>query len=208
MESDPASRNILGVIAGHSELARDGIELRKFGLQIIEGLAQERVHPAWIVPGGVASPLAGATRDRILSELPAAKEFADRTLRFFKGAIDNDKEEIEFFASFPTMYAGMVDRKGTLQFYDGELRFRSSGGEVIEDQIAAEDHAQWIGEASLRESYVKAPYFKPQGLPTGVYRVGPSGRLNAADRCGTPSADAEFKEFHERFGTVAPSAFL
>ena len=46
----------------------------------------------------------------------------------------------------------MVDRKGTLRFYDGELRFRSSGGEVIEDQIAAEDHAQWIGEASLRES--------------------------------------------------------
>ncbi|HUD67662.1 MAG TPA: hypothetical protein VMQ17_23980 [Candidatus Sulfotelmatobacter sp.] len=79
MESDPASRNLLGVIAGHPELARDGIELRKFGLQIIEGLAQERVHPAWIVPGGVASPLASATRDRILSELPAGKAIADRT---------------------------------------------------------------------------------------------------------------------------------
>jgi len=171
MESDPASRNILGVIAGHPELARDGIELRKFRLHIIEGLAQERVHSAWIVPGGVASLLAGATRDRILSELPAAKAIADRTLRFFKGAIDNDKEEIEFFGSFPTMYPGMVDRKATLQFYDGELRFRSSGGEVIEDQIAAEDYAQWIGEASLRESYLKAPYFKPQGFSHGAFIV-------------------------------------
>lgn len=208
MESDPASRNILGVIAAHPELAREGIELRKFGLHIIEGLAQERVHPAWIVPGGVASPLVGATRDRILLELPGAKAIADRTLRFFKGAIDNYKEEIEFFGSFPTMYAGMVDRKGTLQFYEGALRFRNSNGEVIEDQIVAEDYAQSIGEASLRESYLKAPYFKPQGFPAGVYRVGPLGRLNAADRCGSPNAEAEFVEFHQRFGAVAHSAFL
>ena len=54
MDSDPASRIVLGVIA-HPELARDGIELRKVGLMIIEGLAQERVHPSWIVPGGVAT---------------------------------------------------------------------------------------------------------------------------------------------------------
>src|SRR5271165_2808501 len=52
MDSDAANRNVLGVIAAHPEMARAGIELRKFGLQIIEGLAQERVHPSWIVPGG------------------------------------------------------------------------------------------------------------------------------------------------------------
>ena len=32
--------------------------------------------------------------------------------------------------------------------------------------------------------------------------------MNAADRCGTPAADAEFREFHERFGVVAHSSFL
>jgi NAD-reducing hydrogenase large subunit len=41
-----------------------------------------------------------------------------------------------------------------------------------------------------------------------VYRVGALGRLNAADQCGTPNADAEFREFHQRFGAVAHSAFL
>lgn len=208
MDSDAASRNVLGVIAANPELARDGIELRKFGLLIVEGLAQERVHPSWIVPGGVAAPLASAVRDRILSELPAAHAIAERTLRFFKGALDKYKEEIEFFGSVPTMYAGMVDRKGNLEFYDGALRFRSATGEVIEDEIAAEDYAQWIGEASLRESYLKAPYFKPQGFPAGVYRVGPLARLNSADQCGTFNADGEFKEFHQRFGTVVHSAFL
>jgi len=208
MNSDPATRNVMGVIAGHPEIARDGIELRKFGLQLVEGLAQERVHPSWIVPGGVATPLSAQVRERVLAELPAAKNITTRTLTFFKGALANFQEEIAVFGSFPTMYAGLVDKKGNLQFYDGDLRFRSTSGEIVEDHVAAEDYKQWIGEASLRESYLKAPYFIPQGFPAGVYRVGPLGRINAASACGTPLADVEFREFHERFGAVAHSAFL
>ncbi len=208
MDSDPAARNVLGVIASHPELARDGIDLRKFGLQVVEGLAQERVHPAWIVPGGVATPLAAHTREHILSELPKAKAIAERTIQFFKGALDNYNEEIEFFGSFPSMYEGLVDAKGRLQLYDGNLRFRKASGEIAEDQIEPDAYREWIGEASLRDSYLKAPYFKPQGFPAGVYRVGPLGRLNTADSCGTPKADQELKEFRQRFGTVAHSAFL
>jgi len=208
MNSDPATRNVLGVIAQHPELARDGIELRKFGLQIVEGLAEERVHPSWIVPGGVAAPLTAQARDHILADLPAAKAIVERTIGFFKSAMDNYKEEIAVFGSFPTMYAGLVDAKGNVQFYDGNLRFRAASGEIVQDQIAAEDYKQWIGEASLRESYLKAPYYVPQGFPAGVYRVGPLGRLNAADSCGTSAADAELREFRHRFGSVAHSAFL
>jgi len=208
MDSDPALRNVLGVIAGHPELARDGIELRKFGLLIIEGLAQERVHPSWIVPGGVATPLSSATRDRILSELPTARSIAQRTLQFFKGALDNYKEEIEFFGAFPTMYAGLVDRKGNLQFYDGGLCFRSAAGQIVEPYLSADEYSDYIGEASLRESYLKAPFFKPLGYPAGIYRVGALARLNVASHCGGAGADAEFKEFHERFGAIAHSAFL
>ena len=208
MDSDPAARNILGIVASHPELARDGIELRKFGLQIVEGLAQERVHPSWIVPGGVESPMTSNVRDRILSELPTAKAITDRTLTLFKGALGKYTDEIEFFGSVPTMYAGLVDRKGTLHLYDGVLRFRGTNGEIVEDQISPDDYAQYIGEASLRESYLKAPFFKPQGFPAGVYRVGPLGRLNAIDQCGTPKADAELGEFRERFGRTPHSAFL
>lgn len=208
MDSDPAARNVLGVIAQHPDLARDGIELRKFGLHVIESLAQERVHPAWIVPGGVASPMAAHVRDRILFELPAARMIAQRTLQFFKGALDRYQDEISFFGSFPTMYAGLVDRKGTLQLYDGSLRFRAASGEIVEDQLPAEEYQEWIGEATLRDSYLKAPYFKPKGYPEGIYRVGPLARLNAADRMGTATADAELQEFRQRFGSVAHSAFL
>jgi NAD-reducing hydrogenase large subunit len=208
MDSEASSRNILGVIAKHPEFARDGIELRKFGLRIVEGLAHERVHPSWIVPGGVATPLGQEVRDEALTGLPAAKSIVDRALEYFKGALDSFSQEISVFGSFPTMYAGMVDGAGNLKLYEGNLRFRSAGGGIVEDQIAANDYKEWIGEASLKESYLKAPYFKPFGFPAGVYRVGPLGRLNAADRCGTPQADKELNEFRERFGVVAHSAFL
>jgi NAD-reducing hydrogenase large subunit len=208
MDSDPASRNVLGVIAKHPELARDGIELRKFGLQLIETLAKERVHPSWVVPGGVASPMLVQGRDHVLSELPEAKDIIDRTIRLMKSALDSHKEEIEFFGSAPTMYAGLVDGKGNLQIYDGNLRFRGATGEIVEDQIPADEYVNWISETSLRNSYLKAPFFKPMGATEGVYRVGPLARLNVASQCGTPMADAELAEFRQRFGTPAHSAFL
>ena len=208
MDSDPSTRNVLGVIAKHPELARDGIDLRKFGLQLVEGLALERVHPAWVVAGGVGAPLSPALRDRVLMELPAAKATAQRAFQLFQAAIADFGTEIEYFGSVPTMYAGLVDRTGNMALYDGGLRFRDVNGEMIQDQIPAEEYASWIGEASLHESYLKAPYLKPKGFPHGVYRVGPLARLNVIDRCGTAGANAALKEFRARFGSPAHSAFL
>ena len=208
MDSDPAKRNVIGVIEKHPELARLGIELRKFGLQIIEGLALERVHPSWVVPGGVNAPMSPQLRERIMSEMPGIMAGAERTISFFKSAVGSFQEEIDYFGSAPTMYAGMVDRKGNLQLYDGTLRFRDADGAIVKDEIPAEEYADYIGEASLRESYLKAPYYKPIGYPQGIYRVGPLGRLNACDRCGTPKADVELTEFRQRFGNPAHSSFL
>ena len=208
MDSDPAKRNVIGVIEKHPELARLGIELRKFGLQIIEGLALERVHPSWVVPGGVNAPMSPQLRERIMSEMPGIMAGAERTISFFKSAVGSFQEEIDYFGSAPTMYAGMVDRKGNLQLYDGTLRFRDADGAIVKDEIPAEEYTDYIGEASLRESYLKAPYYKPIGYPQGIYRVGPLGRLNACDRCGTPKADVELAEFRQRFGNPAHSSFL
>jgi NAD-reducing hydrogenase large subunit len=208
MDSDPAKRNVLGVIEKHPELARDGIELRRFGQTVIEGLAKERIHPSWVVPGGVNEPLNPEVRGRILTGLPQAQAIAERTLGLFKSAIDKFQEEIDYFGSAPTTYAGMVDAQGTLRLYDGRLRFRAADGTILQDQIAAEDYANYIDEATQRDSYLKAPYYVPQGYPEGVYRVGPLARLNVADRCGTPRADAELEEFRQRFGRLAHSSFL
>jgi NAD-reducing hydrogenase large subunit len=206
-DSDPARRNVIGVIEDHPELARDGIALRKFGQQVIEGLAKERIHPSWTVPGGVNAPLEGAVRDRILVGLPEAKAIALRTLGFYKGVVERFGDEIAAFGTSPTMYAGLVDAAGNLQLYDGNVRFVDAAGAVVVDGMAAQDYQQYIGEASLPDSYLKAPYFKPLGFADGIYRVGPLARLNVAARCGTPAADAEFAEYHQRFGRIAESSF-
>ena len=140
-DSDPARRNVIGVIEDHPQLARDGIALRRFGQQVIEGLAGERIHPSWTVPGGVNAPLEIDGRDRILAALPEAKAIALRTLEFFKGVVDQFTDEIEHFGNAPTMYAGLIDDRGNLQLYDGDLRFIDAAGEVVVDRMAAQDYA-------------------------------------------------------------------
>ncbi len=207
MDADPARRNVAGLLETHPEVARDGIALRKFGQRLIEGLAGERVHPSWVVPGGVNAPLAPAVRDRILAELPEAKAIARRTMALFKSVLDRFTDEIAYFGNGPTMYAGLVDAGGGLQLYEGCLRFVDASGAVAENGVRARDYARVIGEAAMPNSYLKAPYFKPRGYPEGIYRVGPLARLNVASRCGTPEADAEFAEFHQRCGAVAESSF-
>jgi NAD-reducing hydrogenase large subunit len=206
MDSDPAARNVLGLAEKHPDIARDGIALRKFGQRVIERLAGERIHPAGIVPGGVAKALDPATRDEILKELPDARAIAWRTLDLFKCILDGFPSEIETFGKMPTMYAGMVSNTGDLRLYDGRIRFKGPTG-AIAAEFDAPQYADYIGEAALSDSYLKAPYFKPLGYPAGIYRVGPLARLNVADRCGTPNADAELKEFRERFGPVVDSSF-
>ena len=56
-DSDPAKRNIIGVIEAAPDLARKGIRLRKFGQDIISALGGKKVHPVFAVPGGVANAL-------------------------------------------------------------------------------------------------------------------------------------------------------
>jgi NAD-reducing hydrogenase large subunit len=129
------------------------------------------------------------------------------TIPLWKKALDGFPDEIASFSNFPTLYAGLVGPDGSLRLYDGNLRFVGPDGRVVADQVAPKDYASWIGEASLADSYMKAPYYKPLGYPDGVYRVGPLARLNVADRCGTPDADQELQEYRQRFGRIVESGF-
>ncbi len=207
MDSDPGKRNIAGLLESHPDALRDGIALRKFGQQAIERLARERVHPSWVVPGGVNAPLDPQAREKILAELPAAMAIVRRTLDLWKATVDGFPEEIAAFANFPTMYLGLVGPDGSLRLYDGNLRFMGADGTLIADQVKPADYASHIGEAALSDSYLKAPYYRPIGYPDGIYRVGPLARLNVADRCGTPEADRELLEYRERLGRIVQSGF-
>jgi NAD-reducing hydrogenase large subunit len=207
-DSDPKLRNIVGLIEKHPEAARDGIALRKFGQQTIERLAGERIHPSWTVPGGVNAPLAAGTRDEILAELPIARSIIRRTLKTFKAMIDDFPAESDAFGNMPSAYAGLVDFDGNLRIYDGILRFKDSEGKAMASVSRPLDYAKYVGEATMPDSYLKAPYFKPLGYPDGAYRVGPLGRLNVAEQCGTPEADVELSEYRQRLGRIVQSSFF
>src|SRR5215471_2890981 len=84
MDADPAQRNVMGVIAAQPEMARQGVRLRQFGQSTIELLAGKRVHPTWVVPGGVSAALLPETRDRIVAQIPEMLSITTRTLDWFK----------------------------------------------------------------------------------------------------------------------------
>jgi NAD-reducing hydrogenase large subunit len=201
MDADPAKRNILGIAEAHPTLARDGIALRKFGQEIIALLGGKRIHPAWAVPGGVSEPLSEDKRAKILAMIPEARALIDRTLSWFKSLLEQFRDEIQRFGNFPTMFMALVTPKKSgeyrakLEHYDGVLRFMDASGSIVLDQIDPERYQDHIGESVEPFSYLKSPYFKPNGYPEGVYRVGPLARLNAIDSCGTPKADQELMEF-------------
>ncbi len=207
MDADPAKSNLFGVAEKNPELALDGIQLRKFGQQIIERLGGKRIHPAWIVPGGVSEPLSETDRDAILHTIPEALAIAERTLEWFKSSMEGFREEIATFGNFPTLFMGIVKKDNGLTFYDGRLRIVDASGHVVAEDLDPGRYFDYIGEKVESWSYLKSSYYKPSGFPDGIYRVGPLARLNVADRCGTPRADQELAEFHELQRTAVLSSF-
>lgn len=195
MDANPAERNILGVFQKYPDIARDGVRLRQFGQQMIETLAGKRIHPAWVVPGGVNLPLTADRRDTILKGIPEALQITERTLDWYKTAMENYREEIRTFANIPTLFMGLVSADGMLEYYHGRLRIVDAKGAIVQDQIDPLQFQEYIGEAGQPQSYLKSPYYKPLGYPEGIYRVGPLARLNVIDETGTPKAEEEWVEY-------------
>lgn len=213
MDAHPDKRNIVGVMELRPGLARDGIALRKFGQEIIALLGGKRIHPGWVVPGGVSAPLALEQRDQMLAMIPDALAIAQRTLGWFKGILEQFRDEIRTFGNFPSMFMALVtpqengEHNALLDHYDGKLRFVDASGNIVADQIDPSKYADYIAESVESFTYLKSPYFKAGGYPDGIYRVGPLARLNVIDRCGTPLADKEWTEFRALRRGVILSSF-
>lgn len=196
-DSDPATRNIAGLISANPQLARNGIRLRQIGGHIVEWLGKKRVHPAWVVPGGVNEPLSSEHRDMMLAEIPEAMDIIQNTLTFFKRIMEDYRKEIRTFGNFPSMFLGLVDAAGNWEITDGFLRFIDSKDNIVADMVDPARYKEFIGEAVEEFSYLKSPYYKPLGYPDGMYRVGPAARLNVCGGFSTPLANLEWTEFRD-----------
>lgn len=207
-DSDPAQRNVFGLMAADPDLARMGIRLRQFGQTILEILGTKKIHSAWSVPGGVRSPLSEEGKAWICDRLPESKAAIHKALDLFKNLLGQFSQEVNSFGKFDSLFLSLVAENGDWEHYGGHLCIVDSHGRIVADRLKEEDYQEFIGEAVEPWSYLKFPYYKPLGYPQGIYRVGPLARINVCKQMGTPEADGELQEFRLITRGVATSSFF
>jgi NAD-reducing hydrogenase large subunit len=193
-DCDPAVRNVVGLYGANPELTVKAIKLRKYGQQIIARLGGRRVHPVFAVPGGVNAALKPADREAMLAELDEMLGYVQDGLAVMRGWVEANGEDLAKFGVFPTGYLGMVDQDNAVQLYDGDIRLVDQGRQEL-DRFDGRKYLDYISEHVEPWTYLKFPYYKKLGWPDGVYRVGPLGRLNAAQKMATPLAQHEYERF-------------
>jgi NAD-reducing hydrogenase large subunit len=198
MDSPPARRNIFGLLETERDFARRGIRLRQFGQRVIELVGGKRVHPGWSAPGGVHARFTPEQRDEVLAWIPETLESVQLALDRLKSMLDRFQPEIEHLGNFPSLFLATVNDQGGLEYYEGVIRIVDSEGNVVADGLDPRRFCAYLGEASEEWSFVKFPFYRPIGYPSGHYRVGPLARLNVAQSAGSARADRELREFKQR----------
>jgi F420-non-reducing hydrogenase large subunit len=210
-DAPPEKRNILGVIekAG-MDVAKEVIKHRAYGQKITEILGGKATHPVCGLPGGISKPLSEENRQEIQKMAASSVEFAKFTLKIFHDIVLGNSKYVDMIKSdaytMKTYYMGMVDKNNKVNFYDGKIRVVDpSGKEFL--KFEPKDYLTHVGEHVEEWTYSKFPYLKKigwkglaYGADSGIYRVGPLGRLNASDGMATPLAQAEFEVMYKTLG--------
>jgi len=210
-DAPPEKRNILGVIEKAGvEIGKEVIKHRAFGQKITAILGGKATHPVCGLPGGVSKGLNKDEKKNVEDMTNSCIEFAKFSLKLFDDIVLKNKNYVEIILSDPynlkTYNMGLVDENNKVNFYDGKIR--------VTDQEAKEylkfdgkDYYKNICEHVEEWSYMKYPYLKDigwngliDGKNSGIYRVGPLGRLNASEGMATPLADKEYKKMYETLG--------
>ncbi len=204
-------RNILGVIekAG-MEVAKEVIKHRAYGQKITQIIGGKATHPVSGLPGGISKALSEENRKEIEDMATSSVKFAQLTLDIFKKLVLGNSTYVDMIKSEPytlkTYYMGMVDKNNKVNFYDGKIRVVDPTGKEFL-KFEGKDYLTHIGEHVDEWTYSKSPFLKKigwkglvAGADSGIYRVGPLGRLNAADGMTTPLAQAEYEALFKTLG--------
>jgi len=212
-------RNILGVIEKVGvDTAKEVIKHRAYGQRITEILGGKPTHPVSGVPGGQTKALSEDGRKEIETMARSCVDFAKFSLQLFEDVVLKNPAYMALIQNPKLGHAvynmGMVDDKNRVSFYDGPVRVTDQRGKEFA-RFNAEDYLDHISEHVLDWSYVKATYLKAVGYKglvdgpdSGLYRVGPLGRVNVADGMATPAADAAYRKVFDTFGTKPVNSTL
>jgi F420-non-reducing hydrogenase large subunit len=209
--SDPAARNILGVVAKVGlQIGGEVIKHRAYAQDIQAVIGGKATHPVFGLPGGISKPITEEERVDFEEKAKSEVEFAKFSLKLFNDVVLANKEYLELITgdiyTMKSYYMGLVDSNNKVNFYDGDVRVVDPEGKEVA-KFKPADYLEYIAEHVEPWSYLKLPFLKKvgwkgfvEGKDSGVYRVSPLARLNAADGMATPLAQAEYEKMYQTLG--------
>lgn len=209
-DSEPAKRNIVGVLAAYPEIAKQGILLRKFGQELIRVTAGKRVHGTGSIPGGVNKAVTPDEIAELSKPMREVLDWASAGVRLVAELHAENRDLYESFGTVPSGFLSLVGRDGELDLYDGVLRARDAEGTILFDGLECEQYGTELRENVRSWSYMKFPFIRSVGPETGWYKVGPLSRIQNCDVIGTPLAEAARQELFASSGGAlvhAPLSF-
>jgi F420-non-reducing hydrogenase large subunit len=210
-DAPPEKRNIIGVIEKAGlEVGKEVIKHRAYGQKMTEIIGGKATHPVCGLPGGISKALSEEKAAEIEAMASSCVGFAKLTLKLFHEIVLGNSKYVDLIKSdaytMRTYYMGLVDEHNKVNFYDGKVRVVDpSGREFL--KFEPKDFFSHVAEHVEPWSYAKFPYLKKvgwkgfvDGPESGIYRVGPLGRLNVSDGVATPLAQEEYKRMYETLG--------
>jgi len=210
-DASPNERNIFGVIKKVGlDIAKEVIKYRSYGQRITAIIGGKATHPVCGLPGGISKPIMEEERQEIEKMAESSAEFAKFSLKLFDDVVLKNKKYVDMVLNdaytLKTYYMGLVDDKNKVNFYDGKVRVVDPEGEEFV-KFAPREYLDVIEEHVEEWSYVKFPYLRKigwkgfmGGSESGIYRVGPLGRLDASEGMATPLAQQEYERMYETLG--------
>ena len=209
--SDPATRNILGVVGKVGlQIGGEVIKHRAYAQDIQTAVLGKATHPVGGLPGGVSKPITEAERADFEVKAKSCVEFAKFSLKLFDDVVLANKAYVDLILSQPfamkTYYMGLVDANNKVNFYDGQVKVVDPEGKEFV-RFKPSEYLAHVAEHQEPWSYLKFPFLKKigwKGLVTGkdssIYRVAPLARLNVADGMATPEAQAAYEKYFSTLG--------
>ncbi len=209
--SDPAERNILGLVAKVGlDVGSEVIKHRAYAQQIQAVIGGKATHPVCGLPGGMSKPITEEERKDFEEKAKSQVEFGKFGLKLFDDLVLSNKEYLELITgdiyTMDSYYMGMVDGNNKVNFYEGDIRVVDPAGKEVA-KFKPADYLSYIAEHTEPWTYLKFPYLKEvgwkgmvDGKDSGVFRVNSLARLNVADGMATPLAQAEYERMFETLG--------
>jgi F420-non-reducing hydrogenase large subunit len=211
-EKPAGERNFMGVITKAGKgMGGKVIEVRKRLRGVIEAIGGKAIHPVCGLPGGMSKPVTEEERKSFIRAAEYLVEFSVFVaLDLWDNIVLKNKEYLDLITGdvyrLRTYYMGLFDENNKVNFYDGHIRVVDPDGKEFA-RFKAQEYLDHIREHVEPWTYAKSSYLKNVGWKgfidseeSGVFRVGPLARLNAADGMATPLAQEYYEKMYEGLG--------